>query len=274
MRRRSNLLVLLGLASFVLGLVAVYLITDDDDSGRSSSDSAQVDVLVAAEDLTAGALGDDLITADQVRVEQIPVEERAGDALTSPSQLSGSRLTASFIEGEQLRAPGVQSLGGARPEIPPGYEAVALNIGFVDGGANTIIPGDMVNVYLNQASIVETAAEPEAGVVQMGARVKLLLTNTLVLDVTEGNPNLLISQAADGAASTPSALTVVLAVNAVDAEKLIFGSDTPGNTLYLSRLPVDEDGNPPPPAAGNPSGRTLFDVLAEAASDAAARSNG
>ena len=147
MRRRSNLLVLLGLASFVLGLVAVYLITDDGDDGGSGSASDRVAVLVATGDLPAGALGDDLIAADQVRVEQVPVDQRSGDALTSPSQLSGTRLTASFVEGEQIRAPGVQSLGGARAEIPAGFEAVAVEIGFVAGGANTIIPGDRVNVF-------------------------------------------------------------------------------------------------------------------------------
>lgn len=273
MRRRSNLLVLLGLASFVLGLVAVYLITDDDDSGTASSNSDRVAVLVASEDLPNGALGDDLIASGQVRVEQIPVDQRSGDALTSPSQLSGTRLTASFLEGEQIRFPGVQSLGGARAEIPEGYEAVALTMDFVAGGANTIIPRDRVNVFLNQASISPTEIDSDL-IQQQGARVQLLLTNALVLDVQQGNPNLLISSTADAAADTPTTLTVVLAVSTVDAEKLIYGSDTEGNTLYLTRVRADEEGDPAPPSSGDPGGRVFVDVLAEAPLDAAGRSNG
>jgi Flp pilus assembly protein CpaB len=271
-RRRSNLLVLLGVASFVLGLVAVYLITADDDAGGGGS-ANRVPVLVAEGDLSAGALGEDVITAEGVRVIEVDAERRAPDALTSPSQLSGARLTSTFVDGEQIRSAGVQSLGGARAEIPEGLEAVALDIGFVAGGANTIIPGDRVNVFLNGTftTVATGAANPVAGT---ASGVQLLLTNVLVLDVQQGTPSLTISQSSDGAAGTnPGSLTVVVAVDTVDAEKVIFGSATPGSALYLSRVRIDGDGNPAPPA-GPTEGRTLTNILAEAAVAAFSRSNG
>lgn len=268
MRRRSNLLVLIGLASFVLGLVAVYLITngDDDDTAVASN---RVSVLVADGDIRAGALGDDLIQQGKVRVKEIPAEQKAADALTSPSELSGARLTASFLDGEQIRTSGVQTLGGARAEIPEGYEAVALNISYVGAGANTIIPGDRVNIYVNQTSQGQTAPDAD-GVYQTASRVELLLTNTLVLDVQQGNPNLVISNG-DGSGATNGNLVVVVAVNTIDAEKVIYGSATPGNALYLSRVRIDENGNPAPAASGDADGRVFEDLLAESAADAHAR---
>ncbi len=45
---------------------------------------------------------------------------------------------------------GVQSLGRRPGRDPDGYEAVTLNLDYVAAGANTIIPGDMVNVYLQR----------------------------------------------------------------------------------------------------------------------------
>jgi Flp pilus assembly protein CpaB len=274
-RRRSNLLVLLGLASFVLGLVAVYLITgDDDDGGGGGTD--RVAVLVATEDIEAGSLGDDVIASGAVEVQQIDVDELQVDALTSASQLSGSRLTQLFPEGEQIRAAGIASLGGPRAQIPEGFEAVALDIDFVAGGANTIAPNDRVNVYLQQAEASVTV-DADGNLASGGGRVQLLLTNVLVLDVPPTAANLTISQPAEPTAaassSSGSSIVVIVAVNTVDAEKVIFGSTASDNSLYLSRVRLDDEGNPPPPAAGTDGGRSLENILAQSAADAFAESN-
>jgi Flp pilus assembly protein CpaB len=266
------LLVLLGLASFVLGLVAVYLITNDDGDDSTSVASDRVAVLVANGDISAGQLGSDLITADKVHVEEVSADQKQPDALTSPSQLSNTRLTASFLDGEQIQASGIQSLGGARAEIPEGYEAVALSIDYVAAGANTIIPGDPVNIYIHESSELPADASGD-GIQQQAAKVQLLLTNVPVLDVQQGAPGLTISQPTDGTAATATGgkLIVVVAVNSIDAEKVIYGSTTSENSLYLSRVRVDDSGNPSPASAGDPDGRTFSDILAESPADAAAR---
>ena len=277
MRRRSNLLVLLGLASFVLGLIAVYLITaDDDDGGGGGAD--RVAVLVATEDIPAGSLGDEVIASGAVEVRQIDRDDAQLDALTSASQLSGSRLTQLFPEGEQIRTAGIASLGGPRAQIPEGFEAVALNIGFVAGGANTIAPNDRVNVFLQQNGVTSLTVDEEGQVTggSGGGRVQLLLTNVLVLDVPPAAANLTISQPADPAATASTStesIVVIVAVRTVDAEKVIFGSTATGHSLYLSRVRVDDEGNPPPPAAGDPGGRTLENILAQTAAEAFAESN-
>ena len=275
MRRRSNLLVLLGLASFVLGLVAVYLITgDDDDGGGGGTD--RVSVLVATEDIPAGSLGDDVIASGAVEVVEVDTGSVQIDALTSASQLSGTRLTQLFPEGEQIRTAGIASLGGARAQIPEGFEAVALNIGFVAGGANTIIPNDRVNVFLQQNSgTISATATDGVSISAPQESVQLLLTNVLVLDVQRGTPDLAISGPTDpaAAASNPASLVVIVAVDTIDAEKVIFGSAAESTSLYLTRVRLDDEGNPAPPATGSPEGRSLENILAEAAADAFNRSN-
>ena len=62
MRSRSNLLVLLGIAFFVVGGVIVYLITQDEQDGGSGA-AQRVQVVVASTDITAGELADELIEA-------------------------------------------------------------------------------------------------------------------------------------------------------------------------------------------------------------------
>jgi Flp pilus assembly protein CpaB len=268
------LLVLLGLASFVLGLIAVYLITGDDDDGGGGTDRASV--LVAREDIPAGSLGDDVIASGAVEVVEIDAGDAQIDALTSASQLSGTRLTQLFPAGEQIRTAGIASLGGPRAQIPEGFEAVALDIAFVAGGANTIAPNDRVNVFLQSTGSLTASVDEDGNVVAgTGERVQLLLTNVLVLDVPPTAANLTISQPTDPttAVGGTGSIVVIVAVNTIDAEKVIFGSSAEGNSLYLSRVRLDDDGNPPPPAAGDPAGRSLENILAEAAADAFARSN-
>lgn len=280
MRRRSNLLVLLGLASFVLGLIAVYLITGDDDDGGGGSD--RVAVLVAREDVPAGTLGDEAVASGAVEVVQVDVEDKLADALSSASQISGTRFTQLFPAGEQIRSGGVATLGGPQAQIPEGFEAVALELDFVAGGANTIAPNDRVNIFqlvTNQTATIDDEGNLIAA--GGGETAKLLLTNVLVLDVQRGTPNLAISATqtdpATGAVTNPGTLIVVVAVNAVDAEKVIFGSveseADPYRSIYLSRVRLDDDGNPPPPAVGDPEGRSLENILAQSAAEAFAESN-
>ena len=280
MRRRSNLLVLIGLAAFVLGLVAVYLITGDDDDDGGGGDSDTVTVLVASEDLSAGALGEDVIREQRYREERVSVSDRQPDAVIAPSQLSSSVLTLNFAEGEQLRTSGLRSLGGPRAEIPEGFEAVSITVPFVAGGANTIQPSDRVNVFTVFPSERTSAANDADGVAEplpfRTPRTELLLTNTLVLDVQLGTAPLQVSQPPETGAAAPSranTLVMVLAVDTLDAEKLIFANSTSGSQLYLSRVRLDGDGNPTPPVESTP-GVDFGNILAEEAGVAFRRSNG
>jgi Flp pilus assembly protein CpaB len=284
-RRRSNLLVLLGLASFVLGLVAVYLVTSDDDDDASGGDDT-VEVLVAAEALTAGELGEEILSAERYRISELDAGEAPPDAVIAPSQLSGAVLTLSFAEGEVLRTSGLR-VGSTttRPQIPEGFEAVTVAVDFVAGGANTIAPNDRINVFLVVPNKVSFEVVGEDGVSQPAPppfampRVELLLTNTLVLDVPPDAPSFQVSQTTDpsGAAATGTSggnqIVLVLAVDTIDAEKVIFANEITDASLYLSRVRVDDEGNPSPPVESTP-GVDFTTILAEEAGAAFRRSDG
>jgi Flp pilus assembly protein CpaB len=275
LRRRSNLLVLLGLASFVLGLLAVYLFTNDEDSG-TSGDSDTVEVVAAATDLEAGTSGDEILSNNSYTLKRISRADLTADNVVAQSQLSGTVLTLRFAEGEPLRISGLRSLGNAvRAQIPEGFEAVAIRTTFVAGGAATIAPNDLVNIYINLATVStgsttsgatgEAAESPTFAV----PRTELLLANVKVLDVQSGTSPLAVGSSAETStatgAATPNELIFVLALDTVDAEKVIFGSTT--GQLYLSRVRLDDAGNGPDPVDTTP-GRDFLNILSEEAQQA------
>lgn len=282
MRRRSNVLLLIGLAFFVVGAAVVFVaLRDDDDSGGVSGPD-KVEVVVAKESLVAGTLGDDVIAGDQFEMVEVPLSARQADAITTPSQLSNQILTLSFADGEQLRSGGLRprSLLSQQVDVPDGKEAVAVTTSFVGGGAGYVSPGDLVNVF----AVVAPAPEGATVILEDGTaqqvplpyttpRAELLLTNVTVLDVNQeieplrgqavsADPNA-VNQTAR---PSGTALTVLLAVDTVDAEKIVLQTTSAGSSIYLSR--VNDDA----PPAGPTAGQDPFTVLLEEAVDAFARS--
>lgn len=276
--RRSNQLVLAGVAFFVVGVVIVLLLARDDGGGSSSGGTDSTPVLVAKENIDSGTKGSDAIA--KVEVRQVKLSEKQPTALTSPSQLSNGRITASFAKGEQILQTGVTP-ALASVEAPKGYEAVPVRVPFVGGGAGYIAPGDYVNVYQVYPGVVTAAnAAPDAPTPTLPystPRTELLLTKILVLDVNtqiaslagQSTPTTLSVQTRPGEASSVSAPTiVVLALKTADVEKVIFGSQTDNLILYLTK--VDKDGTP----AGPTPGEDYLTILQQEANDALAAAGG
>ncbi|MDE0804414.1 MAG: hypothetical protein OSA99_13965, partial [Acidimicrobiales bacterium] len=64
MRQRSNLIILFGIAFFIVGGAIAYLVLNDDDSGGSSASNdgiAEVSVLIASADIGPNTFGEDVI---------------------------------------------------------------------------------------------------------------------------------------------------------------------------------------------------------------------
>ena len=260
--RRSNLLVIAGIGFFIVGVAVVALLSRDSGSTKASAAPGTVDVLVAKEDLPAGTNGDDAIA--KVEVHRISTSDRQPDALSTPSQLSNQILTAKFTRGEQIRTGGLKSRNlTPNVQVPEGKEAVAVSMPYVAGGAGYLASGDLVNVYEVMPGAVPGATD--------SPQTKLLLTNVKVLDVTPQVASLTGSTTNSndtGVAARPSTnsnITVLLALDAIDVEKVVFGSSTTGVNLYLSRVP---DNAAP---AGPTPGRTLDNIFAESPEAANAR---
>jgi Flp pilus assembly protein CpaB len=279
LRRRSNVLVLVGLLAFVLGLAAVYLVTKDEDDGQPlATGPDSVEVVVATEDLAAGTSGDDLLANGGIELRRIPRAQMAQNAVTAPSQLTNTLLSLSFSEDEQLVVSGLRprSILAQQVELPAGFEAVAVDVRAVAGGAGYVTPGDRVNIYLvTQKCAAENAIPGPSGeeVIQTAVPTsELILTNTQVLDVSQTAAPLrtqaTVADTGDAGRSTESGTTtMLLALTTLDVEKVVFGSSVPCYELYVSL--VNEDSAP----AGPTDGIDYSDVLAEESADAFARSN-
>lgn len=249
-RSRSNLLVLLGVAFFVVGGVIVYLLTDDDGSS-GSGERAPVTVVVATEDVQAGSLADDLIEAGRLREVEVAVQELLPGAAQSINQLAGGTFIQGFAKDQQITTNGLQ-LVNRTFEIPEGFEAVAVQIDFVAGGAGYVNPGDRINLY-------GLFYDPPGAGAAVAPRAELLLTNVEVLDVDLTIPPRR-GQATDPAnSSTPRAagsnVTYLLALRTNDAEKVIYSTEFAG--LYATLTGEDA------PPAGPTPGRDPDTVLQE-----------
>jgi Flp pilus assembly protein CpaB len=270
--RRSNLLVLAGIAFFVVGVVIVALLSRDDGNGPSTA-AGTVDVLVAKEDIPAGTNGDDAIT--KVEVRRVNASDRQPDALSTPSQLSNQIFTLKFSKNEQVRSGGlkVRSISPS-VQVPEGKEAVAVDVPFVAGGAGYLAPGDLVNVYQVIPGPVQNVGGGTAELPYSTPRTQLLLTNVRVIDVQQQVAALSGTTPATtqtGIVSRPTGtaerLTVLLALDAIDAEKVIFGSATDAINLYFTRV------GDKAAAAGPTPGRDYFNIFGESPEVANARDN-
>ena len=251
MRRRSNLMVLLGIAFFVVGVAVVYLVARDDDGGGGSV-GQDVRVVVASRAIAAGSLADELIQQGALRETELPIGQRLPDAAGSLVQLQGGRFVTGFAKDQQITLPGVQSLT-ASIEVPKGYEAIAVQIDFVAGAAGYVRAGDRINLY----SVLKSG-----GVNLRVPRAELLLTNVEVLDVNIDIPARRATASADPtqpaaqrAGDTP--ITYLLALRTDDVEKVIFSTEFQG--LYASL--VNKDARPSGPTLG----RDVQNILDEEA---------
>jgi hypothetical protein len=130
-----------------------------------------------------------------------------------------------------------------------------------------------VNVYQVIPAAV-AAQEPAPELPFATPRTQLVLTKVKVIDVQQQVAALsgtTTASAQTGIVSRPTStvehLTVLLALDAIDAEKVIFGSATSGVSLYLTRV-----GDQSAPAGPTP-GRDYTNIFGESPEVANARDN-
>lgn len=208
MHKRSNLLLLVGVAAFVVGAALVVSILRNDDDGAPTADAGKV--LVAAEAIPEGTSGADILSKQLVTLRSVPDDARSQDVLTDPAQLSGRVLDVGLSAGEQLRSSALRpvALRSGAITIPPGKQGVAVQLPFVAGGAGYVGPGDLVNIYGN------VQAERDGQAI-----TKLVLGNVKVLDVSnEIAPRVQTGEERAGGAN----VTYLLALDANEAERVIY----------------------------------------------------
>jgi Flp pilus assembly protein CpaB len=241
MRKRSDLLLLVGVAAFLVGSGLVVSILRSGSDSEPAAASIERTVLVAREGLAAGTDLDEALAGRQVARRTVADDERSADAIVDPAGLRGRVLATDVAAGQQLRASQLRpaTLRGAAIQIPAGKQGVALQLPFTAGGAGYVGAGDRVNVYGN----VELPNDPSP-------TTKLVLADVEVLDVsTEVAPRV----ASGDERPAGGAVTYLLALDAHEAERVIFLA---ANAQIWLALAGDE-GQP----LTETSGRRAFDVL-------------
>lgn len=234
MGKRSNLIVTLGLAVFVVGAAATFLVVrNNGGSDTATAGPGRVTVLVADRPIPAGTQGSAAVNQGMVKAKVVVQSAMPANALTDVSQLAGKTVTLGVAEGQVLTTDQFQTaqtrIGTLK--IPDGKTAIAVSMGNVPGVAGFAGAGDHIDVF----GVVKPGAP---GLPNGGAH--LIMQNTEVLNVN--GTTLAAAQGQPGGAG----LVYLLAVSQPEAERIAFLSTF--EQLYFSL--VAKDALPVGPTSG------------------------
>ncbi len=238
MAKRSNLILTIGLAVFVAGAAATFLIVRNDDASAGSSKGG-ASVLVAEQAIPSGTAGDNAVDQGLVKAKSVGAASRPANALSDPSQLVGKTAVTSIPDGavlteDQFAVPQTR-LG--KLKIPNGKTALALQLGWVQGVGGFVASGDRIDIF---GVVREGPGAPSA---------KLIMQNTEVLNVNVSGQ----TAAAGQPISTDTKPIFLLAVTPQEAERLVYL--TSFQQLYFSLVSKDA------PAVGPTPGSSAADAL-------------
>lgn len=270
MRQRSNLIILFGIAFFIVGGAIVFLVlNDDDDGGGSNAGSTgtgqQASILVASADIAPNTLGADVIEQGLLEIRQVDAINQPSSALTSATALENQIFAIGVSEGDVITQAQLAPRSLTNIQVPEGYDGVSLQLDYTNGGAGYIAPGDTVNIY----GVYGDATASDAGIGSGGPtpRTELALTNVLVLGVSAQEQT-----AAQAAAATedPNAnrntsgapLTYLLALRPADVERVVQLDQFADLYLSLTAADAPPTGDTPGSSGDNVNGPVSADSAA------------
>jgi Flp pilus assembly protein CpaB len=270
-RQRSNLIILFGIAFFLIGGVIVFLVLNDDDDGAAvEPGQAEVTVFVAAQDIPANTLGSEVIEQGLLTTETVAGGSAPVGHITSAAALDNQIFAVAVAEGDVITTSQLSVRSLSNVSVPEGYDGVAVSLPFLNGGAGYVAPGDIVNIYgvYGQGDGAAGVATPDTGAEVRLPRTEMILTNVLVLDVSdqEGRSTDNATQTPEGETTVGRAaqgdpLTYLLALRPTDAERIIQVTSFAG--AYVS---LTADGAAPvSDTPGSDGGSVLGPVSADSA---------
>jgi len=225
MGKRSNLILTIGLAVFVIGAGAAYFVVrngsgDGSKASTKATAAGSSTVLYAAKDIPSGTTGTVAVDQGLVKTRTVGASAKPVGAVSDPSGLAGKKAVGNVPEGtiitsSQFAAPQT-SLGSVK--IPDGKTALALSLAPVAGATGFVGAGDRIDIF---GVLKDGPGSPSA---------KLIMQNTEVLSISPSG-----TAAAVAAAGTNP--TYLLAVTAPEAERLVFY--TSFDSLYFSLVSKD-----------------------------------
>jgi pilus assembly protein CpaB len=256
MRRRRLVTALLAVVLAALGATLLTQYVRGADQ-RALSGLTTVDVLVVTKLVPSGSAAAGL--GGSVTTKALPRLAVAPGTLGS-LQDAGDRVTAGILQpGEQLlnsKFVDPASLEEETEEIalPAGLQEVTVSLDRQRMLGSALVPGDRVGVFVSLSAQGETPA-----------RTKLAVPKVLVLAIGEPSSEPTPARSEDDAGSDvdepapAESVTVRLAVDTEDAEKVVFGAEH--GRVWLSRQPDDvPDPSTDPEADAEPDAMTADKV--------------
>lgn len=207
MKRSNRLVLVVGFVLAALAFVGVLFVLNQESGPDAGPDRLLATVLVAKSEI---AIGDE-VTPDMVEIKEIEPDAVEGTPLTDPSQLTGRQAVVPVPAGGQVNR---EVVGAVTDQtciscaLLPGEKAIAFQVDRVTGLDFLVLPGDHIDVIINQQipvvqPTVETVNNPPGE--QRYEAVIGLESATTVKTVLQNKRVLYVSQArnAPGAQETP-----------------------------------------------------------------------
>ncbi len=218
--RRTLIIIAAVVAGLFSALGASAFLSGSDQ--RAYKGATLVKVFKVSKDVAKGFSGDDAISGEFVKSDEMPQEFRPATAITDVNSLRG-KVAATALSANQVLVDGMfvdprVAQVTAAQRIPAGQVAVSLSIDAVHGVAGLLVPGDHVNMMVTvegaqrtlyqsvQILFIGATAAPEAGDTQ--------------------------------AVVTPGAGLITFAVPQEAAQKITLASTQAGG-IYLTLVPPD-----------------------------------
>jgi pilus assembly protein CpaB len=245
--------VLAVLVSVVLAMVATaaLVVYVNGADRRAISGQQPRLVWVAAKTIPAGTNGQTARNTGQIKQVEVPSKNVVEGAVISLTQIQNRLAAVDIVAGEQLlqkRWVGAEDVAGGRLlQIPPGYQALAIQMDLVRQVAGFVTPGDKVSLVLSMK-------RPGPG----GdlERSQFLLQNVQVLAV---GATALANAAAQGGGSRVNqgkaqVAAVTLAVPEKMVERVVYAAEN--GSIYMTLLAPEAENVP-----GSDGGATAGNVV-------------
>lgn len=202
MQTRSRAIITAGVVTALLGALLVFVY------GRSVSSSAEgapaTQALVATDGIPPGTPWEE--AKGKVDARPVPNDARPVSAVDDAESLNGRRSVRTVQKGEvittaQFGLTEAAPAGGL--DIPPGQNAVSVDLGVPQGVAGYVQPGDFVNIY----TTFDGGQEGDGETI-----TKLMLSNVQVL----------ANRAAGAEDRGSGGALLTLALTPHDAEKVVY----------------------------------------------------
>ncbi|MEY2397282.1 MAG: pilus assembly protein CpaB [Actinomycetota bacterium] len=230
MPARRTLIIVAAVVAGLLSAAGASAFLSGSDQ-RAYKGATLVKVFKVSKDVAKGYSGDDAISGEFVKSDEMPQEFRPSTAITDINSLRG-KVAVTGLSANQVVVDGMfvdprAAQVTAAQRIPAGQVAVTVTVDQVHGVAGLLVPGDRVNIMVNlegaqqtlyqnvQILFIGATAAPEAGDTQ--------------------------------AVANPGSGLLTFAVPQEAAEKITLGSTQPGG-LYLTLVPPDYKATPIPAA--------------------------